>query len=370
MVWNTLRRMAAIIVKEYKHIWLDSGFFFLSVFSPAVLLTLLTYVFSFSVQEADLAVLNQDRSPQSLEYLRALTADGELTVVETLSDYSDVIGLIQSSRADAVIIIPPGFGRHLSAGEPAPVNLIVDGTDPSTASQVASSIERRTEAYSGSLSTAGRVPFDVRLRVWFNPNLDSQHSMVPGLMAIVLILPSLAVALGVTREKEAGTFESLSTTPIQALEYLVGKLVVYLSLGLLGTLLALAVATFWFGVPFRGSLGLYMLLTADYLFASMGLCLIVAHFVASQRTATSVILLILFIPSFFQTGLMLPIDRTSVVPQLIAYTLPATHFITISRGVTLKGVSMLDLWPETLALLVMGLIAVAVSAVLFNKKVQ
>jgi ABC-2 type transport system permease protein len=142
-----------------------------------------------------------------------------------------------------------------------------------------------------------RAPFDVRMRVWFNPNLESQYAMVPGLMAIVLILPAMAVALGVTREKETGTFETLSTTPIQGLEYLLGKLVVYLSLGLIGTLLALAVAVFWFRVPFRGSLLLYMLMTVVYLFATMGFCLIVAHFVASQRTATSVVLLTLFIPA-------------------------------------------------------------------------
>lgn len=368
-VWNSLRRLAAIIVKEYKHIAFDSGFLFLTVLSPAVLLTLLTYVFSFSVQKANLAVQDQDQSPQSVEYVRALTADGDLSVIETADSYDDVLDLIKAGRVDAVLIIPPGFGRDLTARKPTPVHLVLDGTDPSTASQVSNSIELRTNAYMRSQVGSFRAPFDVRMRVWFNPNLESQFAMVPGLMAIVLILPAMAVALGITREKESGTFETLSTTPIRALEYLLGKLVVYLSMGLVGTLLALAVAIFWFKVPFRGNLLLYLLLTADYLFATMGLCLIVGHFVPTQRTATSAILLILFIPGFFQTGLTFPIDRSSLMAQMSSYSLPATHFVIISRGIALKGLSLDALWTPALVLLIMGLGAVLASAMLFKKKI-
>jgi ABC-type Na+ efflux pump permease subunit len=115
-VWNSLRRALAIVVKEYKHIWFDSGFFFLTVLSPAVLLTLLTYVFSFSVQEADLAILNQDQSPQSFEYVRTLTADGDLHIIETAGSYDDILDLIRTSRVDGVLIIPPGFGRDMTSG--------------------------------------------------------------------------------------------------------------------------------------------------------------------------------------------------------------------------------------------------------------
>lgn len=369
-VWNSPRRALAIVVKEYKHIRFDSGFFFLTVLSPAVLLTLLTYVFSFSVQEADLAILNQDQSPQSFEYIRALTADGDLHIIETAGSYDDVLEMIRTSRVNGVLIIPPGFGRDVTSGVSTPVSLVLDGTDPSTASQVSNSIELRTNAYMEAQASPFRAPFDVRMRVWFNPNLESQYAMVPGLMAIVLILPAMAVALGVTREKETGTFETLSTTPIQGLEYLLGKLVVYLSMGLIGTLLALAVAVFWFRVPFRGSLLLYMLMTADYLFATMGFCLVAAHFVASQRTATSVVLLTLFIPSFFQTGLSFPIDKSSVMSLLISYSLPGTHFIILSRGIMLKGLTIDALWIEAIVLCVMGVCAVIASTLLFKKKIN
>lgn len=367
---NSLRRAVAIILKEYKHVWQDPGFFFLTVLAPAVLLTLLTYIFSFNIQSADLAVSNQDQSPQSFEYIRTLTADGDLSVNDTVQGYDEAVELLKSNRVNAVLFIPPGFASKLEARKPSPVNLVVDASDPSTAAQVINAVDQRTQVYTSHLSRGYmRVPFEIRMRVWFNANLDSQYSMVPGLMAIVLILPAMAVALGITREKEAGTFESLSTTPVLGHEYLLGKLFVYLSLGLVGALLALGVAVFWFHVPFRGDLGLYMLLTADYLLATMGFCLIVAHFAPSQRTATSIILLTLFIPSFFLTGLILPVDKSSLFNQLSSYGVPGTHYIVISRGVALKSLTLDSLWPEALTLVMMGVVAVTVSIFIFTKKV-
>ena len=350
-LWHSLRRLLSVIIKEYKHIWFDPGFLFLTLFSPAVLLTLLSYVFSFDVEYATLAVINRDQSPQSFDYLQA-------------------IKLFKAGDVDAVLVIPPGFGDHLEGREEAPVNLVVDGTDPTTAVSVMSSVEGRTQAFSQNTVGVTAAPFEVRNRIWFNPNLRSQHSMVPGLMALVLILPSMAAALGVTREKEVGTYETMVTTPIRGHEYLIGKLIVYLSLGLVSTLLALAVAVYWFRVPFRGGLGVYMLLTADYLFALMGYCLILANFISSQRATTSLVLLTLFIPSFFLTGLTFPIDKSSTGSWLTAQALPTTHFITISRAVMLKALGVADLLPDVTILGVGGALSLVVSILLFSKKLR
>jgi ABC-2 type transport system permease protein len=205
--------------------------------------------------------------------------------------------------------------------------------------------------------------------VWYNPTLRSQYSMVPALIAIVLIMPAMATALGATRERQTGTFETLVTTPIKGTEYLMGKLAAYMSTGLAGTLLALAVAVFWFGVPFRGSLLLYLLLTADYFLAMMGACLFVSNFTNSQQTATVVILLAFFMPSFFQSGLWLPVDTSSPVSTLSSYMLPSTHFMTISRWIALRASGPDVLWREVLMLVGMGLSSLAASVFLFKKKV-
>lgn len=365
---RSFRRMRAVILKEYKHIWLDPGFFFLTVLSPAVLLMLLSYIFSFDVDHARLAVIDNDNSPQSQAYVRSLTADGDLTIDEEAGDYDDIARLFQSGRAEGALVIPPGFGSRLAGERQAPVNLVVDGSDAGTAYQVISSVEQRTLAFAAPLLNPAAAGFDVRLRVWFNENLRSQYSMVPGLIAIVLIMPAMSIALAVAREKESGAFESLVTTPVLGSEYLAGKLAVFLSLGLLGGLMALGVAVFWFRVPFRGSFLLYALLMADYLFALMGFCLFIANFVGSQRAVSSIVLLALFIPSFFLTGLLLPVDKSSFVSEALAFSIPSTHFIIISRGVALKGILMRDLWWEALILFVTGLGTLLAAITLFKKK--
>ncbi|GAB4474967.1 MAG: ABC transporter permease [Anaerolineae bacterium] len=364
-----LRRWAAISLKEYKHVWFDPSFLFLTIFSPAVLLTLLAYVFSFNVDQAKIALVDQDHTTQSFEYVRALTADGDLEIVATAGSYEEVLALFRTGKADTALIIPPGFGSSLAARRTASVNLLVDGSDPSIARQVISQIEQRTTAYNASLVNLPPASFDVRTRIWFNPNLDSQYSMVPGLMAIVLILPALAAALGITREKETGTFETLVTTPVRGAEFLLGKMGVYLSLGLVGALLALGVAVFWFRVPFRGSLAFYLLMTGVYLYALMGFALLVSQFIASQRTATTIVLLAFFIPSFFLTDLILPVEREARASLLASLALPSSHFITISRGIALKGIGLGDLLPQALILLAMGTIATLGSILLFSKRI-
>lgn len=367
---DSWRRMSAVINKEYRHVVLDPGSFFLTIVSPAVILTLLAYVFSFDVEHIDIALMDQDQTQHSQEYVRTLTASDDVAVVTEAGSYEDGRQLLQSERVDAVIAIPPGFGEALVAGELATVHAVVSGSDAITARSVVNSLYQRTQVYAATITGLDAPPFDVRMRVWFNPNLRSQHSMIPGLMSLVLIMPAMAVTIGLAREKETGTFEMLTTTPLGGPEYLVGKLVVYISLGVVSMLLALAVAIFWFRVPFQGTLWLYILLTADYLLATMAFSLIVAHFVPTQRTAITITLLTIFIPSFFLTGLILPVDNESLMSQLLAFLLPATHYIEISRGIALKGISLAEVWPQAATLLLMGIGGVTVSNILFVKRVR
>ena len=209
----------------------------------------------------------------------------------------------------------------------------------------------------------------VRTQAWYNAGLESLVSMVPGLLAIVLIMPTMALTLALAREKETGTLEGLVATPLSGLEYLSGKLLAYVGAALVSTLLALLVAVLWFGVPFRGSVALYLLLAAVYLLACMGAAVVIANFVKRQQTAMFVVLLVFLVPSFFLAGLILPITTESVGGLLTAYSLPTTHFVEISRGVFLKGLGLADLLRPALILLGMGLGAVALGLLLFRKKV-
>lgn len=369
LYWS-VRRTWSIARKEYVHIFMDPGALFLTVFAPAVVLTLLAYIFTFDVGESVIAVVDMDQTPLSEEYMRTLSGDGYVKIVDYPRNYDEAVVLLESGQVDAALIIPPGFGEAVGSGSIASAHNVVDGIDAAAARHVMGAIETRTQIFAARMGLSPNImPIDIRTRVWFNENMSSQHSMVPGLISLVLILPAMAVALGVTREKETGTLETLVTTPVLPSDVLTGKIVVYLTLGLVSGLIALAVAIFWFGVPFRGSIFLWLLATAAYLLACMGFSLLVAHFARSQQTAMVIILLALFMPGFLMSGLSDPVDPSATVSLFVSYLLPTTHYIKLSRAIALKGLGFLLLWKEILALTGMGLIGIIASVSLFKKKI-
>ncbi len=367
-----LRRTAAIVRKEVLHIVRDPRNLFLVTVSPAFLLFMLSNIFSFESHQFNLAVLDQDRSPLSRRYLSTLTGDRDLVLVCTVDRYDAILPLLVGGQADAALVIPAGFADTIQRGLPAQVQAIVDGTDPFSARQALSALSARSAVFvagsSGSLS--GGQPVEIRTLVWYNAGLESLLSMVPGLLAIVLIMPTLALALALAREKESSTLEGLMATPVTGLEYIVGKLLAYIGTGLLSTILASLVAVSWFKVPFRGNFVVYLLLTGVYFLACMGITVVIATFVKSQQTAMFIVLIIFIVPSFFLAGLISPVSTESLGSLLTSYVLPSTHFVQISRALFLKGLGLADVAQPALILLGMGASALLVGLRLFKKKVS
>jgi ABC-2 type transport system permease protein len=211
-------------------------------------------------------------------------------------------------------------------------------------------------------------PFDLRSRAWYNATVKSLDSMVPGLLGVVMLMPALALSLALTREKELGTLEGLLATPLGGVEYLLGKMGAYALTGISSILLAWLMAIAWFRVPFRGDLLLLIWLTLDYFLASMGFSLVISTRISSQQTAMFVVLMVFFVPSFFLTGLIDPINRESLSATLTAWALPGTHYMVIARGIFLKGVGIERLLTPSLFLLAMGLAALVMSLAFFRKK--
>jgi ABC-2 type transport system permease protein len=181
-------------------------------------------------------------------------------------------------------------------------------------------------------------------------------------------MPATATTLALTREKEHGTLEQLIVSPIRRTELLVGKLIPYVISGLLSVVLCAAVAVYWFGSPFKGSFALYMVLSADFLLATMGIALILSVFVKSQQAAQVGAILIFFFPGFFLSGIFYPLFSMQPIMKMEAFMVPTTHFVMISRGIFLKGQGFEALWPYALGLLVMGIIFLGLSILLFKKK--
>jgi ABC-2 type transport system permease protein len=368
----SIRRLLAVARKEFRHISRDVRTLFLVTVAPAFLLATFSYVFALDVDRVDIAVRDLDRTSLSRGFVASLVADGDLIIVSHVQREEEIEALFTRDVADLVLVIPHGFADTALKGGHAEVQCIVDGADAITANQAVGLLESRVDAFFASLrsqrSGGAFGGFDVSSRAWYNETLKSLVSMVPGMLAVVLCMPALALALALTRERETGSFENLIATPVRGTEYLFGKLLAYEASGIVSVVLAWLVATLWFRVPFRGSLPTFLLLAVDYMIASMGISLVVANFVHNQQTAMFLILMVFFVPSFFIAGLILPVSN-EFVSRAIAYGLPTTHFITICRGVFLKGLGLAALWKPALILLGVGFASQSISLVLFEKRI-
>lgn len=376
----SLHRTLAIMRKECLHIIRDRRTLFLVTLSPAFLLFTLTYVLTFDVQQVSYAVLDQDRSELSRQYVAGLVSEESVSLAGYVSSYSEVDGWFLRRQASAVVIIPPGFQANLGRRRSTTIQVILDGTDPVLASYALGRVRARTQGFIvqeelGPLSPSGvalasNLPLDVRLRIWYNPGERSLFSLVPGLLGVVLVMPTMSCAVALAREKETGTLEQLLATPMGRTEFWFGKMIPYVISGLLSCFLAILVATVWFKVPFRGNGWIFGLLALDFVVAAVGMSLLVASFVSSQQAAMIGNFLIFFLPSFFLSGLYQPVPKEISPSTLASYSLPNTYFVTIARGVLLKGVGLAELWPETLALAVLGSVSLGLGIGLFRKKLR
>lgn len=369
-----VRRTASICGKEFIHIARDGRTFFLVFVSPAFMLVMLSYLFTWDVEHFVLAVFDQDKSSLSRQYTAALTQDGMLEIGYDLANSKELDELLVSDRVHGVLVLPPGLMNQVNSGQTGYLQAILDGTNPGTAAQVLGQLRGRTQAFMTSFlslseeAEASVVPIDIRTRVWYNPNLRALHSMVPGLIAVVMCTPAFSIATSFTREKEMGTMESLNATPLRGAELLLGKLLAYIACGVVSVVPVVLMATFWLRVPFQGSFLLFLLLTAVFLLGILGLSLLLSSFLGSQQAAMVVVLLLLYLPSMFLSGLIDPVDTTSLSAQLLATLLPTTHYITISRGIFLKGVGLGALWPSATMLAGTGTVYILLTIRLFKKR--
>ena len=376
----SLHRTLAIIRKECLHIIRDYRTLFLVTLSPAFLLFTLTYVLTFDVQQVSYAVLDQDRSELSRRYVAGLVSEEDASLAGYVSSYSEIDSWFLRRQASAVVVIPPGFQTDLGRRRSTTIQVILDGTDPVVAGDALGRVQARTQGFTvqeglGPLSPSGAalassLPLDIRLRTWYNPGERSLFSLVPGLLGVVLTMPTLSCAVALAREKETGTLEQLLATPMGRAEFWFGKMIPYVISGLLSCFLALMVATVWFKVPFRGNGLAFGLLVLDFLMASMGLSLLMASFVSSQQAAMIGNFLIFFLPSFFLSGLYQPVPKEISPSTLASYSLPTTYFVIIARGVFLKGVGLAELRQEALALAVLGGGSLGLGIGLFRKKLS
>ncbi len=343
-----IARTLAVARKETIHILRDPRSLYLALGIPVMLMILVGYALSLDVDNIPLAVWDQDRSPQSRELIDRLTSSGYFRLVLNVNSYKEIVDAIDTREATIGITVPWGFARDLRKESGADVQAVVDGSDASRANIAIGYLTAIVTIYRTDLRfaelerqavTRVEPPLDPRITLLYNPELISRINLVPGLIAmIMMVIAALLTSLTIVRERESGTMEQLISTPVKAEEMVTGKLLPYFALGYVDLTVVYLVSQFVFDVPFRGSLVLMFLFSGFFLVAALSLGLLISTIADTQVFATQLALIGSLLPSFLLSGFVFPIGNMPYFVQAFTYVVPARYYITILRGIFLKGV--------------------------------
>ena len=373
-----MKRFLAVMCKEFRHVLRDPWLLAWATVGTVLMMVLMAYAISADIEHIPVVVYDADRSPQSRAYVQRFINEEFFHVAHWVGSDAEAREWVRADRAKGAIIIPAGFAAALQQGERAPVQIIADGSDPSTALQITGNAEALSVGYSvelleryldraalGSARDASLLRFQVR--TLYNPELRELNAFLPGLMAIVLAFPALSAALSLVREREQGGLEGLLSTPIRRLQLLAGKAIPYLLIGLLDILILTGTGVFLFDVPFRGRLIDLILLSGLFLLANLGIGLLISTLLRTQMAVLIVGGLMFMLP-LTQSGLLTPLYAMSRDARMQAMIWPATHYIIIARSIFLKGVGVQALMFHGLVLLASGVLLNGLAVFCFRKK--
>jgi len=375
-----MRRLRALMKKEFIHMRRDPRTLVFIFIMPILQLLLLGFATNNEVKNVATVIFDQDHSAASRSLLEAFHNTGYFAYTYDVFSQEGVIQLIESGSAHVGIIIPPNYHNDLAAGRTAAVAVLVDGSDPTIASAALSTTTFVGQAHGAKilaqklaargLAGSSSSPVDVRARVLYNPDLQNSFSMIPGLIAMILMQTTTSLtSLSIVKERERGTIEQLIVTPIRNWELVIAKITPYILVAMANTILVLFVGTVLFAIPIRGNILLLLALTALYLLPNLGIGLTISTFARTQQEAQFMTMPIL-LPSMMLSGFLYPVSSLPLALQLIGKLLPLTYFLQILRGVVVKGVGASSLIPEISALAILAIILLTVAALRFRKSLE
>jgi ABC-2 type transport system permease protein len=371
-------RIRAMARKEFIHILRDPRSLGMGIAIPMIMLILFGYALTLDVDKVPMVIWDQNRSLASREFISHFLGSRYFALQGYVNHYGDVEKAIDSRRALTALIIPSDFAGRLSAGKMTKIQLIVDGSDSNTATIATGYAEVIAANFSQNLvlqnfqKKAGfqvSPPLEFRPRVWFNADLESKNYIIPGLIAVIMmVIAALLTSLTVAKEWEQGTMEQLISTPVKAPELIIGKLIPYFAIGLFDVLLAVLMGEFLFQVPLRGNVALIFAQAAIFLMGTLSLGMLISITTKNQLLASQLAMVATFLPAFLLSGFAYPIRSMPKVLQWITYLVPAKYFVILLKGIYLKGVGPRVLYVEGLFLAVFGLIMFVLANRKFKKK--
>jgi ABC-2 type transport system permease protein len=372
------RRAWAIARKEFLHILRDPRSLGMAIAIPMLLLMLYGYALTLDVDNVPTVVWDQSGTPSSRDFISQFSGSRYFSIVGYGWNYAALDREIDSGRALVALVVPRDFADDVRSGRPASVQMLVDGSDSNTATLAVGYADAVTRAYSQNLQLeelqrrggpAVRAPLDFRPRVWFNPELESRNYIIPGLIAVIMmVIAALLTSLTVAREWERGTMEQLISTPVTGRELILGKLLPYLVIGLVDVLIAMLLGEFLFRVPLRGSALLVLLSAGIFLVGTMALGILISVVAKNQLMANQMAMVLTFVPSFLLSGFIFPIANMPAVIQAITYLVPARYFVALLKAIYLKGVGVGVLAGEGFLLVAFAASMLLLAVGLFKKK--
>jgi ABC-2 type transport system permease protein len=373
-----IRRIGTLIWKEFIELGRTPQLLGLVLVAPIVQLTVLGYAATTDVSHVPMLVVDADRTPGSRALVERFAASPYFEIVGEAFTPGAVVAELAGGRAWLALIIPRGFGTDLEqpsaeGGPAATVQVVADGTDANSSGVALAYVQGLVGEFNASIAAARGAPpaaIDGRVRVWFNADLESRNFMVPGVLAVLLmIITANLTSMAIVRERELGTLDQLNVTPIARSELILGKLLPYSIVGFVDVLIVIAVAVFWFAVPLRGSVWLLLGASLVYLLCTLGLGLLVSTISSTQQQAMMTATFFFLVPMIYLSGFIFPIENMPRIIQWVTVVIPLRYFLVIVRGIFLKGIGFDVLWPQFAALAIWGVGVLALAASRSRKRV-
>ena len=372
-----LKRTLAIAKKEIRQLKRDSRLLFVIFFFPVFLLIIFGYAVNFDVKHIQIAVYDQDKSELSRDFIRSLTNSEYFDLQYYLESEIRINTFLDEKKVQCVVVIPNDFSKNLNSRKDADIQFLIDGVDGNTATIIQNYVTGASTSFGQKinaemLARTGRKnfqPISLESRFWFNPDLETTKFLIPGLIAMILIVIAVVtVSLSLVREKEKGTMEQLNVSSLSTIELLLGKNFPYVILSLINAAFILIAGYLLFGVEVKGSILLLFITTLIFLLASTSLGIFVSVISDSQQVAFTIATFLSLLPSVILSGFIFPIDSMPAAVQIITNITPAKFFIVILRAIMLRGVGLEAFWQQVIYLLIFALVMMIVSTIINKKK--
>ena len=375
-----LRRLVAVARKEFIHVLRDKRALAIAILLPMIMLMIFGYALTLDLDRVPLAILDQSRTPQSRELVARFEGSRYFSVVQRAASEREVEAAINRGQAMLGLVVPLDFGRRVASERQTHVQVLADGSDANTTTLALAYAETIVRGYSQEVlvtkvrrltGKAPALPMELRPRVWFNTDMESKIFIVPGLIAVIMMLiTALLTSLTVAREWETGTMEQLISTPVRPPELILGKLAPYFVIGMVDMLLSVLAGRFLFEVPIRGSLVLLFAVSAVFLVGALALGIFISTLARTQLLASQAAFVATFLPAFLLSGFMFDIGNMPRPLQVMTNIIPARHFVTVLRGLYLKGTGLAELWPQCLLLVAFAALMLLLTIRTFKKRLD